>query len=209
MMVVVMLMAVPDCSGRWPRSSKAKVGRPASPCTSRPSIMTAACRAIRAQAPHLDHRARRRERRPTRRPCRWRRTPCRRPPRRSGRTSRSPAPDAACAVVAGMTGEERVAALEAMHDAGRQQRIDGPVDRDRRQPLAALRRACPAPRRRRSPGARRRSRRTPPGAAASASNPCHQTPCAPAPWPRRGTAMIVLGRRKGIAGDGFVSFSHL
>ena len=39
-------------------------------------------------------------------------------------------------LVAGVAGKEGVAALEAVHDAGRHQRIDRPVDRDRRQPLA-------------------------------------------------------------------------
>ena len=56
-------------------------------------------------------------------------------------------------LVAGVAGEERVAALEAMHDAGSHQGVDGPVDRDRRQPLAAPGHAGPAPRRRRWPGA--------------------------------------------------------
>jgi hypothetical protein len=41
-------------------------------------------------------------------------------------------------IMAGVTGKERVTALEAMHDAGSQQRIDGPVYRDWRKPLAAL-----------------------------------------------------------------------
>ncbi len=42
-------------------------------------------------------------------------------------------------LMAGVTGKKGVAAFEAMHDAGGHQGIDGPVDRDRRQPLAPRR----------------------------------------------------------------------
>src|SRR5581483_11921856 len=40
-------------------------------------------------------------------------------------------------LVAGLAGEVGIAALEAVHHAGRNQCLDGPIDRDRRQALAA------------------------------------------------------------------------
>ncbi len=90
-------------------------------------------------------------------------------------------------LVAGVAGEEGVAALEAMHDARGHQRIDGAVDRDRRQPVATRRQPLEhlvgADRPVRSRGNllehRLAQRREP-------QTLVLQTPCARAPWPRRG-----------------------
>ena len=68
--------------------------------------------------------------------CRWLGRPCRRRPRPPSGRSRRPA-RAAARRVPGMAGKKGVAAFEAVHDADGHQRVDGPVDRDRRQPFAA------------------------------------------------------------------------
>ena len=90
-------------------------------------------------------------------------------------------------LVPGVAGKVGVAALETMDDPCRHERIDGPIDRDRRQPLAARRPSDPALRRRRSPDGRPpRSPGIPPRAAGSAAAPWPQTLFGPSPWPRRG-----------------------
>ena len=44
----------------------------------------------------------------------------------------------AVGIVVHVSGEERVPALKAMDDAGTQQRVDGPIHGNRRQPAASL-----------------------------------------------------------------------